>query len=1056
MNRGLKSLMVLLERPLYPRANRKSIKGWDTNAKIGLAVAIFCIFICGGLRSAGATLETNIWAGGTGSWTNATKWSLGVVPNNKSSTNYVVLIDNGNPINSSVKLDPFTSIIIDQVALDAGDSLTLNSATLELTNSLTVNGTLILASSNNFSYLELYPRGGTLVGTGQVVMAGMAQFDDVYAANGPVTIGPGITIHGGGGTIEGGVGAILTNQGTISADTSGGTITVQNFVNQGRLSALNGAGLILNTFSNNATITAAGGTLTLGGNWSNGGVISGNVTVINLGGAFTTASLGGLVNPGGTNFLSGTLSNTNSTLTLNLTNGTWALSGGTIQGGTVVTTNGTPLIIPFFNQAFLFGVTLDSPLTVSDRSTLYVSNSLTLNSTITLVSSNNDTYLKFYPNGGTLGGTGQVVMGGFAPGGINDLVDAANGPVTIGPGITIHGGGGTIEGGAGAMLTNQGTISADVNGTSITVEFFVNQGRLSAINGAGLTMFGFSNNGTITAAGGGTTTAGLVLEGNWSNSGVISGNASDFNLLGTFTTASVGGVINPGGTNFLGGTLINTNSTLTLNPSNGTWVLSGITIEGGTVVTTDGIPLVIPDFNQAFLFGVTLDSPLTVSNGATLYVGSGLTLNSTITLASSNDHNASLVFYPNAGTLGGTGQVVMGGLAPQNDTVVDPYGAVTIGPGITIHGAGGTIEDTANSVLTNQGTISADTSGGTITLLYVRNQGQLNALNGGILSANNLTNFGTVSIGNASTLEFLGDYVQQSGGTVLNGGILTPASNNCVLINAGGLTGVGVVNAVVTNSGTILPGIAPGELFLTSNLVLTASSALDLELGGFGQGSQYSFFAVSNAVVAGGTLHLSFVNGFNFVSTVTNGTSFTVLTAGLPITGSFNNVGSGGTLTTTDGFGIFTVNYNTRNLVLSGLQIVDSIGDGIPNWWRAEYFHGNGATTNGSSCATCDADGTGQKNLFKYVAGLDPTNPASIFVLSIASVGGQPNQESLIYSPMASGRTYTVQFHANLVGGIYTNLTGFTGPQTNGTQVTVTDLSATQTSKFYRVHISLP
>jgi hypothetical protein len=134
----------------------------------------------------------------------------------------------------------------------------------------------------------------------------------------------------------------------------------------------------------------------------------------------------------------------------------------------------------------------------------------------------------------------------------------------------------------------------------------------------------------------------------------------------------------------------------------------------------------------------------------------------------------------------------------------------------------------------------------------------------------------------------------------------------------------------------------------------------------------------------------------------------------------------------------------------------DSVGDTIPDWWRAQYFGGNGATTNSLSCATCDADGTGQNNLFKYTAGLDPTNPASIFVLQIAGVNGQQNQKNLIYSPIASGRTYAVQFKTNLVSGVYTNVTGFGGPNTNGDQVTVTDLSATQPNKFYRIRISLP
>ena len=31
----------------------------------------------------------------------------------------------------------------------------------------------------------------------------------------------------------------------------------------------------------------------------------------------------------------------------------------------------------------------------------------------------------------------------------------------------------------------------------------------------------------------------------------------------------------------------------------------------------------------------------------------------------------------------------------------------------------------------------------------------------------------------------------------------------------------------------------------------------------------------------------------------------------------------------------------------------DSVGDGIPDWWRAQYFGGNGTTTNALSCATC-------------------------------------------------------------------------------------------------------
>jgi hypothetical protein len=127
-------------------------------------------------------------------------------------------------------------------------------------------------------------------------------------------------------------------------------------------------------------------------------------------------------------------------------------------------------------------------------------------------------------------------------------------------------------------------------------------------------------------------------------------------------------------------------------------------------------------------------------------------------------------------------------------------------------------------------------------------------------------------------------------------------------------------------------------------------------------------------------------------------------------------------------------------------------GDSLPDSWQVQYFGLN----NPNAAPTADVDGTGQNNLFKYVAGLDPTNPASVFVLKIASLTGQPSQKNLIFNPLATGRTYTTQFTTNLVGTAYATLTGSSGPTTNGNQVTVTDLSAVETQKFYRVLISLP
>jgi beta-glucanase (GH16 family) len=119
--------------------------------------------------------------------------------------------------------------------------------------------------------------------------------------------------------------------------------------------------------------------------------------------------------------------------------------------------------------------------------------------------------------------------------------------------------------------------------------------------------------------------------------------------------------------------------------------------------------------------------------------------------------------------------------------------------------------------------------------------------------------------------------------------------------------------------------------------------------------------------------------------------------------------------------------------------------------WQTQYF---GSTTNPLAAANVDADGTGQNNQFKYVAGLDPTNPSSIFVLTIASVTNQPSQMNLIFNPMVGGRTYAPQFSTDMVSGVWTQLVGYAGPVTNGSQATITDMNAVPSNEFYRIDIS--
>ena len=121
--------------------------------------------------------------------------------------------------------------------------------------------------------------------------------------------------------------------------------------------------------------------------------------------------------------------------------------------------------------------------------------------------------------------------------------------------------------------------------------------------------------------------------------------------------------------------------------------------------------------------------------------------------------------------------------------------------------------------------------------------------------------------------------------------------------------------------------------------------------------------------------------------------------------------------------------------------------------WQTQYF---GCTTCPQAQPGADYDGTGQNNLFKYMAGLDPTDTNAVFVLNIASVPNQPGSVNLVFGPVMPGRAYTPLFCTNLLNAVWAPFTTATPPVTNGVQVTLTDTNATQTQGFYQINISLP
>jgi Tol biopolymer transport system component len=121
---------------------------------------------------------------------------------------------------------------------------------------------------------------------------------------------------------------------------------------------------------------------------------------------------------------------------------------------------------------------------------------------------------------------------------------------------------------------------------------------------------------------------------------------------------------------------------------------------------------------------------------------------------------------------------------------------------------------------------------------------------------------------------------------------------------------------------------------------------------------------------------------------------------------AFLNVGSGlatGVLNrTVDAFGA-SVDVNAA--------LIDSDGDGIPDWWMIKYFGHPTGESNDLSLAADDADGDGMSNLQEYLAGTSPIDPNSVFKLSAAF----PASGLLDLTwPAVLGRSYRIQYKTNL------------------------------------------
>jgi Tol biopolymer transport system component len=126
------------------------------------------------------------------------------------------------------------------------------------------------------------------------------------------------------------------------------------------------------------------------------------------------------------------------------------------------------------------------------------------------------------------------------------------------------------------------------------------------------------------------------------------------------------------------------------------------------------------------------------------------------------------------------------------------------------------------------------------------------------------------------------------------------------------------------------------------------------------------------------------------------------------------------------------------------VSLVDSDGDGIPDWWLNQYFgHANGQAGD-ESRASDDADDDGLTNLEEYLAGTNPWSAASVLALNVTPIAG--NKVALSW-PAFPGRNYQVLATDDLGNPNWQSVPGASVIGSQGSLL----VSATNAQRYFQV-----
>lgn len=131
---------------------------------------------------------------------------------------------------------------------------------------------------------------------------------------------------------------------------------------------------------------------------------------------------------------------------------------------------------------------------------------------------------------------------------------------------------------------------------------------------------------------------------------------------------------------------------------------------------------------------------------------------------------------------------------------------------------------------------------------------------------------------------------------------------------------------------------------------------------------------------------------------------------------------------------------------------VDTVGDGIPDWWRAKWYGGDGRSTSTDSAAGADPDHDGEDNHVEYQADTRPKDPLSRFRVEDVSI----DTGVTVRFASSANRRYTLYFTADLASGLWTAIPSQTNIPGSGGTDALSDPSPTGIERFYRVGVKPP